>query len=145
MATRPDLSSGWITYEVYEKDTAGRYSFTPFGDALTASGSLAAQPVTKMRLLQEIGWPAAKRFLKDSNGRPLIVKKDEVIWLLKCKPSCWRLYFYVWEEKKFIIYVHAVCKKADSEDPAEAIEARRVADRIRPGGSGITPFEFPNS
>ena len=143
MATQRDLSSGWKTYEIYRKDSHGNCTITPFSDALATSGSIPRQPITKMRLVQEIGWPEAKRRLKDDHGHPLIVKKDGVIWLLKCKPTCWRLYFYVYENDKRIIYVHAVCKKADREDPGDAIEARRIADEIRPGGSAITIFEFP--
>jgi hypothetical protein len=99
-------------------------------------------------MVEEIGWPMAKSLLKDDHGHRLIVKKDAVIWLLKCKPTCWRLYFYVYEKEedhkdKRLIYVHAVCKKSDTEDPGDAIEARHVADEIRPGGSAITPFQFP--
>src|SRR3954447_25766874 len=98
-----------------------------------------------MRMVQEIGWPEARRRLKDDQGRPLVVKKDDVIWLLKCKPTCWRLYFYAYEngKDKRLIYLHAICKKADKEDPWDAFQARRVFDEIRPGGSAITPFEFP--
>lgn len=145
MAAQRDLSSGWTTFEVIERDEGGTLSITPFSDTLAASGAIAVQPVNKIRMVQEIGWPEAKRRLKDNNGHPLVVKKDDVIWLLKCKPSCWRLYFYVYQNGnvKRIIYLHAVCKKADKEDPGDAIEARRIADRIRPGGSGITAFEFP--
>ena len=40
-----------------------------------------------MRMVQELGWPEAKRCLTDDWGHPLIVKKDDVVWLLKCKPS----------------------------------------------------------
>jgi hypothetical protein len=145
MATRRDLSSGWTTYEVYQKDGQGNYAITPFSDALATSGKISAQPITKMRTVQEIGWPEAKRRLKDDHGHPLVVKKDDVIWLLKCKPTCWRLYFYVYNtgKDKQIIYVHAVCKKSDKEDAGDAVEARRIADEIRPGGSAIAPFQFP--
>jgi hypothetical protein len=96
-------------------------------------------------MVQELGWPSAKRCLKDDHGHPLVVKKDSVIWLLKCKPTCWRLYFCVHENgnDKRIIYVHAVCKKTDKEDPSDAVKARRIADGLRPGGSAVTPFEFP--
>ncbi len=79
-------------------------------------------------------------------GHALIVKKDDRIWLLKCKPSCWRLYFYVFYKqmlRKQIIYVYAVCKKKNREDPRAAAQAERIADEIRPGGSGITLFDFP--
>ena len=145
MATRRNLSSGWNSYEVYQRDGRGNHAITPFSDALAAPGKILAQPVTKMRMVQDLGWPGAKRHLKDDHGHPLVVKKDDVIWLLKCKPSCWRLYFYVYEngENKRIIYVHAVCKKSDQEDAGDAVEARRIADGIRPGGSAITPFQFP--
>jgi hypothetical protein len=145
MATSRDLSSGWKTYEVYQRDSSGEVAITPFSDALAVSGRMPVQPVTKIRIVQDIGWPEAKRRLKDRHGHPLIVKKDDRIWLLKCKPTCWRLYFYVYEngEDKRIIYVHAVCKKADKENPHDAVEARRIADGIRRGGSATTPFEFP--
>jgi hypothetical protein len=145
MAERGDLSSGWKTYEVFQRDGHGEYAVTPFSDALAVSGSTPTQAITKMRMVQELGWPEAKRVLTDDQGHHLIVQKDKVIWLLKCKPSGWRLYFYVWKngEEKRIIYVHATCKKKDAEDPNDAAEARSVHDGIRRGGSAITPFEFP--
>jgi hypothetical protein len=143
MTKRRDLSSGWDTYEVYQRDDKGNHAITPFSNVLAASGRLATQAITKMRMVQELGWPEARRCLKDDYGHPLIVKKDEIIWLLKCKPNCWRLYFYVREPERQIIYVYAVCKKANKEDPGDAEAARRVADEVRPGRSGITLFEFP--
>jgi hypothetical protein len=145
MAKRRNLSSVWNSYEVYQRDSEGNHTLTPFSDALAAAGRRLAQPITKMRMVQEIGWPEAKRRLKDDHGRPLVVKKDDVIWLLKCKPSCWRLYFYVYQNgnDNRIIYVHAICKKSDREDLGDAVEARRIADEIRPGGSAITAFQFP--
>jgi hypothetical protein len=140
-----DLSSGWKTYEVLQKDSAGNYTTRPFSDALGTSGSLPTQPIIKMRLVQDLGWPQAKHHLKDDRGNPRIVKKDDVIWLLKCKPKCWRIYFYVSERdgEKRIIYVLAVCKKRDREDPKDAIKARRVADGIQTGDSAIIAFTFP--
>ncbi len=145
MAAPRGLSSGWITYEVFKRDGQGNYTITPFSDCLAISGSIPTQAITKMRMVQELGWPEAKRVLTDDHGHPLIVRKDEVIWLLKCKPSCWRLYFYVWKngKEKRIIYVHAICKKKDAEDPSDATEARSVHDGIQRGGSAITLFEFP--
>jgi len=133
-------SSGWKSFEILDSEDR-----TPFSLSLASSGKTAVQAVTKMRMVQELGWPEAKRSLKDDQGRARIVKKDNVIWLLKCKPSCWRLYFYVWEdqENKQIIYVHAICKKSDDEDPSDAKEARRIADSVRSGENRITAFEFP--
>jgi hypothetical protein len=79
MATGRDLSSGWRTYEVYQRNEQGDFASTPFTDALCVSGTIPVQPITKMRMLEEIGWPTAKRRLKDDRGQPLVVKKDDVI------------------------------------------------------------------
>jgi hypothetical protein len=148
MAIRPNLSSGWVTYEVIQKNADGDHEFTPFSSALAIGGATSAQAVNKMRMVQDLGWPEASYQLKDGLGRALIVKKDELIWLLKCKPTCWRLYFYVRQgandnQEGRIIYVHAICKKKNRENASDAIAARRIADNIRPGGSGIRLFEFP--
>ena len=147
MARRLAVTKKWLSYEINQRDANGEHGLFPFSATLAAgSGSLPTQAITKMRMLQAIGWPEAKRQLKDNRNRPLIVKKDEVIWLLKCKPSCWRLYFYVWEknnEEGGIVYVHAVCKTTNKEDPGASAYARSVRDGIRPGASAITPFEFP--
>src|SRR5580692_9181141 len=95
MAKARDVSSGWKTYEICMEDGT-----TPVFDTLRGSGALAKPPVTKMAMFQDLGWPEAKSCLKDNNNHRLIVKKEHPIWLLKCKPSCWRLYFYVWEKGK---------------------------------------------
>jgi hypothetical protein len=145
-AKRSHVATKWVTYEVLEKDEDGNRTIDTFSRALSAgAGVLPTQAITKMRMVQEIGWPQAKRDLKDDQGRPLIAKKDEHIWLLKCKPSCWRLYFYVWQngDDRRLNYLHAVCKKQDQEDPDDAAEARRIFGGIRPGGSAITTFCFP--
>src|SRR5260370_25074200 len=102
-----------MTYEIVQKDSEGNLAITPFSNILAASGAMQVQAITKMRMVQELGWPQAKRCLRDDKGQALIAKKDNVVWLLKCKPKCWRLYFYVQEKEKRIIYVHAVCKKTD--------------------------------
>jgi hypothetical protein len=147
MQEQRKLSSGWETFDVTLRDESGNLSIRPFSAMLASSGVAARPAITKMRMVQDLGWPEAKRVFKDDRGRPRIVKKDEVIWLLKCKPSCWRLYFYVFSNHivKQIIYLNAVCKKEDEEDPQSLVEARRLYDGIRPGGSGISVFEFPTS
>ncbi len=75
MAVQLDLSSGWKTYEVLGRDGLGNHTITPFSDCLATSGKILAQPIIKMRKVQEIGWPEAKRVLKDGHGHPLIVKR----------------------------------------------------------------------
>ncbi|HWH59974.1 MAG TPA: hypothetical protein VN682_20255 [Terriglobales bacterium] len=149
MAKKSRRSPICTTYEIAEQNPDGEWSTFPFSDSLSISGKLAKQAITKMRMLQSVGWPAAILALIDDYGQHLIVKKDDVIWLLKCKPSCWRLYFYVRERQDnenriaYVTYVYAVCKKQDEEDSQDAIHARTIADTIRPGGNRIAPFEFP--
>lgn len=60
MAEQCDLSSGWITYEVYQKDSEGNYAITPFSAALAVSGRMAKPAITKMRMVQDLGWPEAQ-------------------------------------------------------------------------------------
>ena len=146
MAKTAEVSSGWRTYEVCERVVDGECVRMPFSLELASSGTMPDAAIRKMQMLQDMGLAQAKRDMKDSHGQLRLVPKDEVIWLLKCKPSCWRLYFYVDEngkEKRFI-YVRAVCKQQDKEDSKDAEKARRIADRIRSGRSRITPFEFPS-
>jgi hypothetical protein len=132
------LSSGWTSYEVIHKDSER----TPVSEAL-ASGGASPAVIKKMLMVQEVGWPEAKRLQFGEEGKHRIVKKDDVIWLFKC-PSGWRLYFYVFQAKKWIIYVHAICKKKNKEDPNDAIKARAVYDDISRRASAITSFPFPS-
>src|ERR1700719_4469119 len=140
------MQKGWkepkkscTTYEVIQRDENGNHAITPFSETLAVSGVLAKQAITKMRMLQEISWPEARNALKDDQGHRLVVSKDDRIWLLKCKPSCWRLYFYVSENATTtrIAYVHAVCKKQNRENPSDATQARSIGYTKTPGGSGI--------
>lgn len=140
MPTPADLSLGWKSYEVLQSGDK-----VPFSKSLARVGAPPNGAVRQMMTLESIGVSEAQRTLKDSKGGSRVVRKDDKIWLLKCKPSCWRLYFYVSEtkEEKRIIYVHAVCKKKTAENDTDAQKARVIADGIRPGGSRITPFAFP--
>ena len=140
---RTDLSSGWKSYEVIHKNEA---QTTPFTDALATGGETPVGAVNKISLVEELGFPRARLELHYSSGRKhkrRIVKKNDVIWLLKCSPKCWRLYFYVIPSEKYIVYVHAVCKKRDKEDPGEAVTAENIHDDIQAGRSAITSFRFP--
>lgn len=146
MAKTVEVSSGWRTYEVCERAVEGECVSAPFSKALASSGTMPTPAIRKMQTLEYIGLAQAERHFKDGQGQRLLVRKDDVVWLLKCKPSCWRLYFYVYEngkDKRFI-YIRAVCKKQTEEDPKDAQKARRIADRIRSGRSCVKLFEFPS-
>jgi hypothetical protein len=133
------LSSGWTSYEVIHKETEA----TPVSEAIF-NGDDRSAVVKKLLLVQELGWPEAKRLHFGAKGKNRIVQKDDIVWLLKCTPHCWRLYFYIYKPKRWIIYLHAVCKKKDEEDPNDAIKARAAYDDINGGAFGITLFPFPS-
>jgi hypothetical protein len=93
--------------------------------------------------------PDATGNLKDSRGKALIDRADEkepAIWILKCWPSCWRLYFYVYvarddQDDRRIIYLYAKCKKKQRRDKSDSVYARRLYNGIGgPGGSGHAPL-----
>lgn len=138
-----DLSSGWKTFEVTYKNSEGS-DVQPFFDQLSISGVPAKPPITKMRIIDNIGWAQAIRVMKDSSGSKVIVKKEDSVWLVKCKPSCWRLYCYVLQKEKWIIYVYAVCKKQTEEDSASLRAAKRIVAKIQSRAYSIAPFEFPS-
>ena len=80
MVDRGGTSSGWESFEVCERDGDGKVCVaTPVSDTLGASGTLPTQALTKMRMIEELGWPEARRCLKDDYGHPLIVAKDDLI------------------------------------------------------------------
>lgn len=135
----------WKSYEVFEGDPEGEYRL-PFSVALAGgSGRLPKQAITKMLSVEDRGWPAARRDLKDDLNRRRIVRKDDVVWMLKCTPNPWRLYFYVWDktEPGKIIYLHAIWKKQDEEDASDALHARSVYENHRASGSRIWACDFP--
>ncbi|MBZ5634157.1 MAG: hypothetical protein LAO55_13635 [Acidobacteriia bacterium] len=140
MATGRDLTSGWTAYEICIKGGDGQWSW-PFSDALAAPGSVSAQALNKMRMVRNMGWPEAQR-LRERRGKKVVVPKDDVVWLLKCKPSFWRLYFYVWEKHKRIVYLHACYKDQRLEDPSDHARARSYYDGIARGTSGASPFDL---
>ena len=146
MPDQREIKSPWTSQEIVIIDRAGRQSF-PYWNALMTGGRIDAQPIIRMQKVQEVGWPDAAQVLFFSVGtrrKKRIVKKDDVIWELKCTPNCWRLYFYVSEQPKHIVYVHAVCKKTDAEDPRDAASARQQYDCVSAGRCTTRPFRFPN-
>jgi hypothetical protein len=144
----------WVSLEVLRRDDDGQLSAEtgarPFSDDLLSGGDRVVQAVGLMWLVQYHGWPEARRQLRDSDGRNRIVlagdRSGARIWLLKAKPSCWRLYFYVYEQTKQILYLHATCKKQDAQDDAAEARARRILTGVGGSGSryGAVEFDFPD-
>ena len=146
---RYDPTPPWETYEVILREADGTLSeggVRPFSQKLADHGDPITTALGKMWLVGFHGWHKARLHLVDHIGKPLIVRadsKEPEIWILKCKPSCWRLYFHVYQDSKRIVYLYAKCKKKNAQDAADAARARTVLNGLRPGGSGIIAFEFP--
>jgi hypothetical protein len=118
-----------------------KHQTTPVEDVLASSGETPTPVITKLRLLREIGWPQARASLHNNRGDRIIVrsgKDDPAIWELKMSPHCWRLYFHVYEKSQNFAFVHAVCKKATTEDPADAVAARNVFNDLQAGLCDLT-------
>ena len=149
MSQRFPPTPPWESHEVVLR---GMGEETPFRDVLfSGDGDETGTPLRKMWLLQSHGWPEAKRVMRGKKRRKsgLIDRADcseREIWILKCKPSCWRLYFCVFQEKHQIVYLHAACKRRAKRDPAECARACRIfCEHLAGPRSGrITRIPFPD-
>jgi hypothetical protein len=134
-------ASGWESYELVWPDGGGDYS-SPVSDALGQSGD-AIRMLKLMSRVEELGWKEAQKLrIGGQKAKRRIVKKDDDVYLLKGTPLCWRLYFYVREENKHFVYVHAVCKKRDAEDPGDHETAKQHFDRRANGN--LAEIRFPS-
>jgi hypothetical protein len=151
-----DTSSGWTTWEVVYKSSRNEWSERPVSDSIIASGNEAVGAFNKTSMVEEMGWPEAWHELFFSTGKgnqrkPRIVRKKNGIYLLKCTPNPWRLYFYVSQnperdDPNRIVYVYAFYKDQYEEDDATEDAAARVRNDIfSSDGSriAIAPFAFP--
>ena len=141
MAHQNEPKSGWASYELVWLDAAGDVADAPFSAAL-GNALEAIKALKRISRVEDIGWPDAKKLQYGKKGKKRIVKKDDFIYLLKCHPDCWRLYFYVREKDKHFIYVHAVCKRTDAENPGDAVTARKRYDK-RTAGGRLKRIGFP--
>lgn len=140
MPRQREPKSGWESYELVWLDAAGEVADAPFTVALGNSLE-AIKALKRISRVEDLGWPDAKKLQYGKKGKKRIVKKDDVVYLLKCHPDCWRLYFYVKEQH--FIYVHAVCKRTNAENPEDAVTARKRYDK-RTAGGRLRRIEFPS-
>jgi hypothetical protein len=147
------MISPWVTFELLLRGRDGALASDgerPFSsDLLVSGGDPLTTALQKMRLVEVHGWPDAKLSLRDKRGKGLIDRaddeKDQEIYILKCKPSCWRLYFCIYTEHHRIVYLYAVCKQKQRRNKADSVRARNRHRRIGngPGRAGIAEFVFP--
>ena len=142
----------WRLEQVYARDANGKERLIIEGE-LAANASEAHQALKKLGMLMAYGWPEAltdwhySRGTKNQNRIEQVHSGPLAIYLLKCKPSCWRIYFHVVEEKPEAIVLRGkvsprcgtflilrvVCKKKDKRDPGDLAIAKGRVDDWRAG------------
>lgn len=66
------------------------------------------------------------------------------VFVLKAKPSSWRLYFYVRNrESKEIEFIYAVSKKTNARNPQDFETCRGILANIFSGATEVCILEFP--
>jgi hypothetical protein len=114
--------SGWTLWEIeYQREGLVE---RPVTEELQGRGSGidTKQAVSKLRLLKAHGWPVPRGTLD-------IEALESGLYVLKCKPGFWRLYFSVIDPQRRILLLLAVAKKKWKRDPNDLAKAsRRLGD-----------------
>lgn len=97
-----------------------------------------AKVATKMRLLERHGHPEASPFVDYEQCS----KSQKRIWVLKAKPTIWRLYLAIFPERRQLIYLHAVAKKQWPRDMADCKTAMRRLEQFEEGGYTLERIEL---
>jgi hypothetical protein len=127
----------WTIWEIVfpgGAETRGEYPFAE--ELLSGRGDRVVSPIQKMRLLAQHGERARQ------SGLDVVRADDKTpeIHILKCKPSCWRLYYHVQSTEKRFVFLRAKCKKKGPQDREDVKIARR---RLTKAHARIRPFPFP--
>jgi hypothetical protein len=146
---RYDPTPPWTHWEPVLRGDDGHLDGNrrPFSEQFSGEVGGVVAATGKMWLMGYHGWPGAIAAIRDDQGKPLIEEADNQepkIWILKCKPHCWRLYFYVYQDKNRFLYLYAKCKKKWKRNTSDSKRARNLFARI--GGTrgiGIDSFAFP--
>lgn len=107
---------------------------------------------TQIRLLRAAGCPP-----EDGKRRPTIEKVLDYefeaaggqhsvpVFVLKCKPSHWRLYFYKPSPNaRCVVFLFAVKKKTDKRDPADEDRAGRLLGRVLANSIDVGHLPVPD-
>jgi hypothetical protein len=115
--------SDWTLWEIEYQREGGSVE-RPVTEELLARGSSTdtKQAISKLRLLKAHGWPVPRGSLD-------IEAVSSGMYVLKCKPGFWRLYFSVIDPRRRILLVLAVAKKKRKRNPNDLAKAsRRLGD-----------------
>lgn len=118
MSSLPD----WTLWEIEYR--RGGLVERPVTDDLQGRGSSidTKQAISKLRLLKAQGWPVPRGTLE-------IEVVASGLYVLKCKPGFWRLYFTVIDPQRHILLLLAVAKKKWKRNPNDLTKAAsRLSD-----------------
>jgi hypothetical protein len=108
---------------------------------LAGRGDRPGIMLRKMRLLEAGGFPSRTAALDYEKVADV---GEDVVYILKAKPSCWRVYFVAEPASKRLIFLHAHCKlrqRRDPDDPQKAIER---LERIRAARAQLQRLAIPD-
>lgn len=140
----PNPADDWELFELVRR---GR---RPCSDAYAddANNEELHNVLSQLQLLRAAGCPADRE-----KGQPnyqfvgkhsLESGRTVAVYVLKAKPSRWRLYYFVDDlERKRIVFLHAVSKKTDKRDPEDLKRCKRLLDKLDSGQYELVALDVP--
>lgn len=141
---RTEATDDWSLLEVVDR---GR---CPCSDSfLNANDEELTRVFGELRLLRAAGCPP-----DETKGSPEIGKvtgkckgahSKTTFFVLKAKPTGWRLYFMIpCRERREAVFLYAVCKKEDRRDPEDFNRCCRIAEKLATGRFKLAALELPD-
>lgn len=143
IAPAPD--SDWELFELERREKR------PCSDAYAddANDTELSHVLSQLRLLRAAGCPP-----DEERGRPNVQKVGKhtprgsdhqvTVYVLKAKPSRWRLYFFVDDpQRRVIIFLYAVSKKTNARDPNDFKRCCTILDAYTAGEYALVEIEVP--
>lgn len=142
MNRAPPADTPWRLYEVVKRDR--RPVSEAFQDANSTEQAIIAR---ELQLLRLAGMPPDPERVRPDIQKCFKWKspsgQQAVVYVLKAKPSPWRLYFYVQHELRIIEFIYAVAKKENRRDPKDEAACKRILAGRSDGSFGSAPFDLP--
>jgi hypothetical protein len=139
----PDADGDWELLELARRDRR------PCSDAYCdANHRELANVLRQLSLLRAAGCPP-----EDGRGHPNYEKIGKCpfegravsVYVLKAKPSSWRLYFFVADRQgRRIVFLHSVSKKRDKRDPQDLVRCETLLRDLERGAYTLEAVEIPS-
>lgn len=144
MRYREARDDDWKLFEVVRREKR------PCSDqyAKNANDTELQHILSQIALVRVAGCPAPPDKIPANTERvgkyAVLGEPEFAIYVLKAKPSRWRLYFIVANAaQKQIVFLHAVSKKRDRRDPKDVDRSKRIIRDLLRGDYSAKPLEVP--